>query len=154
MNDKTKYRLQRYWEKLGPYILTAIFSLILFHYQDSKLITHIFNASKNSHFLEIILTTQSIIFGFLITALSITTQSQSKAMKIIHKYKREKELIEYNMSPIRISLVTIVFTIFLLLINADKEINYYDNLHSIWVSLNILCLMLSFRYLKIFCSII
>ena len=84
-------------EKYYPLLFTIVICVLLYVFRSMPVINYLYISVYDDTFLTAILTALSIIFGFLLTALTTLYQSPSRAVKEIKQVGRFDELISYNL---------------------------------------------------------
>lgn len=80
-------------EKYYPLLFTIVICVLLYVFRSMPVINYLYISVYDDTFLTAILTALSIIFGFLLTALTTLYQSPSRAVKEIKQVGRFDELI-------------------------------------------------------------
>ena len=143
-------KLNRWVEKVYPYVVTLIICCSLYLMQDRSIVKQMFNGINNETFLTTVITALSIAWGFLLTTFTFLLQSNAKALEYIRQKRRFPELIQYNKIAVYISFLGTVYTLLLLLLYKTINITELDIMKSLWVILVILCTILSYRFLRLF----
>jgi len=140
-----------YIEKYYPFLLTVLYSIFVFSNFGSTLISKYINDVQTifdiRDFVTLIVTVESILFGFLLTVLALTMQSESKSIALLKEADRFKDLLIYNKLAVYFSLISVVLSIAIYL-DPNKIPNQYYI--SIWFGVSILSLLLSLRYVRLF----
>lgn len=113
-------------EKYYPLLFTIVICVLLYVFRSMPVINYLYISVYDDTFLTAILTALSIIFGFLLTALTTLYQSPSRAVKEIKQVGRFDELISYNKKAVKWVFFSVVFTaVFLLSFKLDSKIPHY-----------------------------
>lgn len=88
-------------EKYYPLLFTIVICVLLYVFRSMPVINYLYISVYDDTFLTAILTALSIIFGFLLTALTTLYQSPSRAVKEIKQVGRFDELISYNKKAVK-----------------------------------------------------
>jgi hypothetical protein len=140
-----------FFERNYPYLILGVY-LILIHLPCVRngLLSYLEKAMGFFNYRDLIsqiMTVESILFGFLLTVLAITIQTNTTAILHIKKAGRFNELISFNKKAIYASFITVFVSLFLYLLpskNIDTMLLLY------WLGLTLLSLLLSFRYVHLF----
>ena len=144
-----KYRL--YFEQYYPFIFTLTICTSLYVFRSYKIVSLLYSSIFDSTFLSAILTSLSIVFGFLLALFGIIYTSNSAAIIALKTTNRFTELIFYNKISVLWTFIAVVLTsIFLLSFNIESQIPHYDYFVAIWVYSTIYSLFTSFRFLDLF----
>lgn len=139
--------LERYY----PFLSTMVICVLLYVFRSTSAISNLYMSVYNDTFLTAILTALSIIFGFLLTALTTIYQSTSQSIKEVKQAGRFDELISYNKKAVKWVFFSVVLTaIFLLSFQLESKIPRYDYFVGIWIYVTIYSTFLSYRFLDIF----
>lgn len=110
-------------EKYYPLLFTIVICVLLYVFRSMPVINYLYISVYDDTFLTAILTALSIIFGFLLTALTTLYQSPSRAVKEIKQVGRFDELISYNKKAVKWVFFSVVFTaVFLLSFKLDSKL--------------------------------
>jgi hypothetical protein len=118
------------------------------------------NQKIGTKLLEIIITLSTVVFGFLLTMLTILIQSSGKTIDLLKVTGRFKDLVYYNKEAcyssallLLLSIIAIVFTLDGSIIS-EEMLRYWKGFLIIW-SVNIVHLLVStYRYVSIFYFIV
>ena len=138
-------------EKYYPLLFTIVICVLLYVFRSMPVINYLYISVYDDTFLTAILTALSIIFGFLLTALTTLYQSPSRAVKEIKQVGRFDELISYNKKAVKWVFFSVVFTaVFLLSFKLDSKKQHYDFFVGVWLYITVYSTFLSYRFLDIF----
>lgn len=146
---KKKYKL--YIERYYPFGLTLSICILLYAFRNCEVISLLYKSVFDSTFLSAILTSLSIVFGFLLTLFGIIYTSNSATIVALKTSNRFDELINYNKTSVLWTFISVVLTsIFLMSFSIENQILYYDYFVAFWVYSTIFSLITSFRFLDLF----
>lgn len=145
--SKLSLHIERYY----PHVLAFSSTLLVYLCRKTEFIMHIVNKLFEPEVLNLYITIQSIIFGFLLTVLAMSEQSSSKAIELLRSDGRIKELFKYNKTAVYSSCICIIFALFFVVTEGYVFPNIMYQLilglFSFIINFNILA---TFRYLRIF----
>lgn len=146
-----KFNFSLFWEKKYPYILTAVISLTIYFLRSNNYVQILKNHLLSESFISSLLATYSIIFGFLLTVLTLAVSSSSKGFSLLYESGRLSEYISYNKQAVKTIFVSIIISLFILPITENtlnpcicKMALYF------WGIMNLLSFILTYRFLDIF----
>lgn len=102
-------------------------------------------------FISTVITIESIIFGFLLTALALTIQTSTPSMTHIRQSGSYKKFIRYNKWAAYCSLLVVILSAILFLCPEKLPDYLYIK---IWFGFIIFSFLLTYRYLRIFYIVI
>lgn len=113
----------------------------------------------SNEILSSIITISGILFGFLLTMLTLLLQTKNKAMELLVKNNRLKELINYNKWAVYFAGILTILAFILQILN---RVDYVCNLPFIaidavricWLLIILMTLLYTYRYLDIFYTIL
>lgn len=145
----------RFLEKWSPYLLISVYFLILFYKPVYEWVdSYILQVSPIYDFRDLIalvITVESILFGFLLTVLALTIQSPTNATQHLKSAGRFPHLVKYNKEAIYSCLFVIFISLFLFLSPQKSPDTTYSIL---WFGFTMLSFLLSLRYVRLFFIII
>lgn len=142
------------FERCWPYLACFVISAFLYSYESTPYIQRMFESINNTVFLTAMLTSLSIIFGFLLTAFTSILQSASEPIKLLREYGRFKELVQYNKEAVICIFISVIMTSLFLLINDTSSNCIFNAFKSCWIISILLSTFLSYRFLYIFYKLI
>lgn len=144
---KMKLVIERYY----PLLSTIVLCFILLWKRELSVLRTLYASLFDSTFLTAVLTSLSIIFGFLLTSFSTIYTSKSDAVMAMRREKRFSELVSYNKQAVLWTFCSVILTsIFLLSFQLEYNTPYYDYFVAFWVFCIIFAILLSFRFLNLF----
>jgi len=145
----------KFLERYFPYILFVLFLSSAIIPPTSRLIDNQLHALANSisifNLVTVILTIESILFGFLLTVLALTLQISNKAIDLIKKADRFNELIRYNRSAVYSCFAATFIGLVLILF---PQIPSTSICYVFWFGVSLLSFFLSIRYVRLFFKIL
>lgn len=148
-------RIFKYIERFYPAFLSVMTCCLLYKYQNNPVIQIIYAGIFNDSFLTAILTVASIVFGFLLTAITIIYQSDNPVITEIKRAGRFKELINFNKTAVKWTFFLVIATsVFLMTYENTNSIPYYQYFVGLWVYITVYTCLTSIRFLNIFYSIL
>lgn len=131
--------------------LSIIICFLLYYYRNNAIVQNIYAGVFSDEFLTAILTAASIVFGFLLTAITIIYQSESPIIVELKRAGRFQELINFNKTAVKWTFYLVIITsIFLMTYERAHSIPYYDHFVGLWVYMVFYTCLTSIRFLKIF----
>ena len=141
----------KYIERFYPALLSVLVCCLLYKYQNNPIVQKIYAGIFNESFLTAILTVASIVFGFLLTAITIIYQSETHILTEIKRAGRFKELINFNKTAVKWTFYLVITTsIFLMTYERANSIPYYHCFTGLWVYMAFYACLTSIRFLNIF----
>lgn len=138
-------------EKIYPMFLSIIICFLLYYYRNNTIVQNIYAGVFSDEFLTAILTAASIVFGFLLTAITIIYQSESPIIVELKRAGRFQELINFNKTAVKWTFYLVITTsIFLMTYEYAHSIPYYFHFVGLWVYMAFYTCLTSIRFLKIF----
>lgn len=132
-------------------LLTAIICFLLYHNRENIIVQNIYVGVFNNDFLTAVLTAASIVFGFLLTAITIIYQSETPIIVELKRAGRFQDLINFNKTAVKWTFYLVIATsIFLMTYEHANSIPYYDYFVGLWVYMAFYACLTSIRFLKIF----
>ncbi|MDH6310462.1 hypothetical protein M2451_003734 [Dysgonomonas sp. PFB1-18] len=117
ISEKTQKFITRCWEILYPYVFSSLGIIFVLIFRKNELLISLIKKILSSNILEIIITIESILFGFLLTILSLIIQMDNRAINAIKECGRYNQLIGFSKSAVFGSLITVILSLVLILIN-------------------------------------
>lgn len=141
-------KCKKHTEYCYPYVLSLIACVIvciLAHYgiMTDTILDNIFD----KELLSQIITIESIIFGFLLTGLSLILQMDNPAINAIKKVGRYPDLISYCKSAVISSLVAVIVSLLAMILHPIKDLWY---LTYPWLFFFLLSIFTLHRFVRIF----
>lgn len=147
MTAKGKLIIERFW----PFVTSLLICIVLFIFKDNYYIKMLYQSIYNDVFLTAILTSLSIIFGFILTSFTLIYSSNSNAILALKESDRFQELIDYNKIAVYWLLIATILTSLLLLsFHLKNTIPHYDYFVGFWSFSILFSVCLSIRFLSIF----
>ncbi|OAV63602.1 hypothetical protein Barb6XT_03104 [Bacteroidales bacterium Barb6XT] len=102
--------------------------------------------------LSSIINVESILFGFILTVLTLLMQLDNKSMRTIKEYGRYPQLIGFNKTAAYSSFFAIAFTLVLILYpnGIDLSSPYCLSLFYAWEFVIALSFLSTYRFMRIF----
>ena len=124
----------KFIEKIYPMFLSVVICSLLYYYRDNTIVQNIYAGVFNDEFLTAILTAASIVFGFLLTAITIIYQSENQIIIELKRAGRFQELINFNKTAVKWTFYLVVTTsIFLMTYECAHSIPFYHYFVGLWV---------------------
>ena len=141
-------KCKKYTEYSYPYVLSFVMCAIiclLTHYGiiTEAILDNIFDKELFSQ----IITIESIVFGFLLTGLSLILQMDNPAINAIKKVGRYPDLISYCKSAVISSLVAVIVSLLAMILHPIKDLWY---LTYPWWFFFLLSIFTLYRFVRIF----
>lgn len=142
-------------ERYYPYLILVVYLILIFIPGiKSCIFIYIGNALEIFSYRDLIsqvMTVESILFGFLLTVLAITIQTNTSGINHIRAAGRFNDLISFNKHAVYATLITVFFSLIIYLLptkTPDPTILFF------WFGQTILSFLLSIRYVRLFFLII
>lgn len=148
-------KVLRYLEKVYPMLFSVGICMLLYINRNNSIIKDFYAAIFDKDFLTAVLTVASIVFGFLLTAITIIYQSESPVIVELKRAGRFHELIDYNKTAVKCTFYLVLSTSILLMtfMYADT-VPYYHCFVGLWVYMAFYACLTNIRFLNIFYSIL
>lgn len=151
INLRTVLKLLADIEKWYPYILSVvvIISIVLWVPE------HISSKFFQVRVVEAVLSISGILFGFLITVLTLLLQATSKSLQAIKDVNRFDELVSYNKQAVYNTIIVMTSSLlFLIIVDEPYILLKYAflgfNICHLWLFLVICMVLNTYRYTRIF----
>jgi hypothetical protein len=141
-----------YIERYFLYVLSILFGILLACYTDPKTVL------CKSGIFDKAIDVGGILFGFLLTVLTLLIQTNSAVIKQLKNGGRFKDLISYNKEAVFCSVLLFSYS-FLLLIYAEYIVVYtsffVDKIaYGLFASIVLITVLKTYKFTKIFYKII
>lgn len=133
-------------EKIYPYLLSSIVIFFIFVFNNNEDVISIQKKILDKDILNIIITIESILFGFLMTVLSLIVQMNNKAIELIKTLGRYNDLINYSKASIYGALMVVLVS-FIIILKPERPNTV---LSYICIYLMVFSLLSLFRFVHIF----
>lgn len=155
LDIQRRKKRSKIWEKCYPYFLFILYIILVnIPYVNTKVSSYVNDTMSLLDYRDLIsqiMTVESILFGFLLTVLAITIQTNTSAILNIKKAGRFNDLISYNKQAVYMSFITVSVSLLLYLLPYKNiDLLFFLSLFG----LTFLSLVLSFRYIRLFFIII
>jgi hypothetical protein len=142
-------------ERYYPYLILAAYLILIFIPAVQVLLSEYIRKALISFayrdLISQVMTIESILFGFLLTVLAITVQTNTSAIIHIKEAGRFNELISFNKQSIYSSIITVFISLILYLLPTKTP---DPTILLLWMGLTLLSFLLAFRYVRLFFIII
>lgn len=136
----------KYLERFYPICLSLLFIVFIFLFRDSAFIISVSKKLFTENILSLVITIESILFGFLMTVISLIIQMNNKAIDAIKQLGRYKDLLNFARFSIYSSILVIFFSLFYILTEQSiGSIIYY-----VWFLFFIYSALSLYRFIHIF----
>ena len=147
------------WERNYPYIIALLLIIMIgiLSHEDLPcqiIMDQLKTKILSENILGAILTVESILFGFLLTVLTLTLQSDATSINEIKRAGRISELISYNKNAVITSFLTIITTTIVMLTHDITTHYLYTAFLYLWGFITLTNLLSTYRFLDIFYALI
>lgn len=139
------------WEKYSSYVIALIISILCFKFLDLS------KFSKSDILFDKTVDFSGIIFGFLITVLTILIQTNNAAISLLKKTNRFKDLLGFNKRVIFISALLCFYSVLILIFKEYSFYNYNDApqyFMTLYIFLFVTLILSTYGFLRIFYQVI
>lgn len=142
-------------EEVYPYLISTVIVVSIWKFIPNEFISKIFLV----RIIESVLTISGILFGFLMTVLTLLLQTNTEGIKAIKDANKFENLLNYNKHAVYNTVISMVVSL-ILLIFIDEEKNISMNkwynllLGYTWVFIISSMLLNTYRYTRIFYTLI
>ncbi|MCC8145683.1 MAG: hypothetical protein LIO93_04420 [Bacteroidales bacterium] len=142
-------------EKYGPMAFSLILTLASILFICNDFIRSIAIRALEFDVLSLIITIESILFGFILTVLALIMQlKNNKALEAIRSANRYTDLIKFNKSAAYSCFFTILFTFILILLSSRVFYSiFYLGFILVWEYTFLMSLFTNLRFMMIFFQI-
>jgi len=149
------YRFRKKIELYYPNLGALLGACLYFYFLPKKF----HEVISNDKVINAIFTLSGVMFGFLLTILTILLQSSEKPFDLMKKYDRFKDLIDYNKGAVYSSGITLILSIIIIVYNSIQTvstfvINSKSIIEFVLLFFIILMALRAYRYVDIFYSLI
>ena len=138
-----------YIEKFYPCIISVIAGVLVYCFFADGVVSGVFGKIFASQFLSVIITVEGVLFGFLLTVLSVIMQMNNKELELIKELGRYKDLIGFGKSALFACFLVVAVSLVVLLISGNNELTY-GIFAAVWTFSFVLSILNLHRFVRVF----
>jgi len=118
--------------------------LLFYIFRDELFVRDLSSKIFRHEFLSLIITIESVLFGFLLTILSLVIQMDNKAVKALKESNKFVDLIGFCKSTLSMSFLTVLVSLLLILFSQNLFLSI------MWIFFFFSSMFTLFRFVRIF----
>lgn|GEM_PF-4347829 len=134
----------KYIEYWYPYVVSWGMCLLFYIFRDELFVRDLSSKIFRHEFLSLIITIESVLFGFLLTILSLVIQMDNKAVKALKESNKFVDLIGFCKSTLSMSFLTVLVSLLLILFSQNLFLSI------MWIFFFFSSMFTLFRFVRIF----